>query len=105
MVAVARGTAGERGGERGRPALKMRARAVYAVAVDDDAGVTVGDVLAGNGRHDGLVIDAGVGHQHAERFERGNCAPLELEHPRLLLELMRGGKVGAARQLKQQPWM
>jgi hypothetical protein len=54
-------------------------------------------MLAEYRRHDGLIVDAGVRHQHAKGFEGGNRAPLELDHPGLLLELVRGGKVGAAR--------
>ena len=65
--------------------------------IDHHAGVAVGDVLAAHRRHDGLVVDAGVGHQHAERLERGDGAALEIEHPGLLLEPMRRREVGAAR--------
>src|SRR5512132_4060912 len=86
VVAVARRARGQRRGERGGAALEIRARPAHAVAVDHDPGVAVGDVLAGDRRHDGLIIDAGVGHQHAERLERGDGAAFELEHPRLLLE-------------------
>ncbi len=54
-------------------------------------------MLAEHRRHDGLVVDAGVGHQDAERLERGDRAPLQFDHPGLLLEPVRGGEIGAAR--------
>jgi hypothetical protein len=54
-------------------------------------------MLAAHGRHDRLIIDAGIGHQHAERLEGGNSAALEIEHPRLLLQSLRLRKIGAAR--------
>src|SRR5262249_55756153 len=90
MKAVARRAAGEPGAERRRAALEIRARAAHAVGIDDDAGIAVGDVLAAHRRHDGLIVDAGVGHQHAERLERGDRAALAREHPVLLPEPRRG---------------
>ena len=97
MVAIARRAACEPCAQCRRPALEVRARAAHAVGIDHDARVAIGAMLAAHRRHDGLVIDAGVGHQHAERLEGGDGALLEIEHPRLMLQLVRGGEVCAAR--------
>ena len=97
MIAIARRAPGEAGTQGRRPALKIRTRAAHAVAIDHDAGIAVGHVLAAQRRHDRLIIDAGIGHQHAERLKGGNRAALESEHPGLLLQLFRLRKIGAAR--------
>ena len=97
MIAVARRAAGQSRAQRRRPALEIGARAAHAVGVDHHAGVAIGAMLAAHRRHDGLVVDAGVGHQHAERLEGRDGAAFELEHPGLVLELVRGGEIGAAR--------
>ena len=86
MKAVARRPPGQPGGERGRPALEIAARAEDAVRVDDDASVAHREVLAAHRRHDRLIVDAGVGHQHAERLERGDRARFEGAHVFALAE-------------------
>src|SRR5581483_1008829 len=97
MITVARSPSGQSGAERRRAALEIRARAAHAIGIDHDAGVAIGAMLPTHRRHDGLIIDAGVGHQHAERLEGGNRPALEVDHPRLLLEPHRGSEIGAAR--------
>src|SRR6266571_8926988 len=97
MIAVTRRAPGEAGTQGRRPTLEIRTRAAHAVAIDHDAGIAVGHVLAAHRRHDRLIIDAGIGHQDAERLEGGNRAALEIEHPRLLLQSLRLRKIGAAR--------
>ena len=62
------------------PPSEVRAGAEHAVAVDDHAGVAVGQMLASERRHDGLVVDAGVSHQDAEGFEGVDGATLERGH-------------------------
>src|SRR5262249_20838565 len=97
VVAVTRRAPGERGGKRRRSAFEIRARAAHAVAIDHDPGIAVGDVLADERRHNGLIVDAGIRHQQPERLQRGDRAAFEVDHPGLLLEPMRGREVGAAR--------
>src|SRR5262249_49671352 len=97
VIAVPRRARRQRGGERRGPALEVRTRAAHAVAIDHHSGVPIGDVLAQNRRHDRLVVDAGIGHQYAQRLQRGNRAAFEVDHPGLLFEPMRSREVGAAR--------
>jgi hypothetical protein len=54
-------------------------------------------MLAAHRRHDGLIVDAGVGHQNAERFEGHDRASFEVEHPCRLPEPVGRRKIGAAR--------
>ena len=49
------------------------------------------------GRQDGLVVDAGVGHQHAQRLERGDRARLDGGHGVGLLQALVGGEIEPAR--------
>ncbi len=97
MVAVARRAARQPAGQRGGAALEIEARTDQVVGVDYYGGIVVGHLLAADRRHDGLVVDAGVGHQHAQRLERGNGAAFQIERPGLLLQPRGGGKIGAAR--------
>ena len=97
MVAVARRAARQPGGQRRRPAFEVAARAHHAVGVDDHAGVAERQVLAAHGRQDGLVVDAGVGHQHAQRLEGGDGASLDGGHRVGLLEALVGGEIEPAR--------
>ena len=53
-------------------------------------------MLAAGRRHDGLVVDARVGHQHAECLKRRDGAALERQHPILVLEVGRPLEVGTA---------
>src|SRR6266702_377172 len=78
VIAVTRRAPGEASTQGRRPTLEIR-------------------TLAAQRRHDRLIIDAGIGHQHAKRLEGGNRAALEIEHPRLLLQSLRLRKIGAAR--------
>ena len=50
MIAVARGAAGQRGGQRRGPALEIAAGAEHAVRIDHDAGVAIGQMLAADRR-------------------------------------------------------
>ena len=97
MITIARCASGQCCAQRRRPALEVGTRAAHAVAVDHHPGITERHVLAAHRRHDGLIVDAGIGQQHAERFERSDGATFEIEHPGLLLESMRRRKIGAAR--------
>src|SRR5207237_3644174 len=85
MISVALRAAGQPGAERRSPAFEIRTRAAHAVGINDHAGVAVGNVLAAHRRHDGLIVDTGVGHQDAERLERSNYTALQIKHPGLLL--------------------
>ena len=86
VIAVARRASGQPGGERGGPALEIAARSEDAVRVDHDAGIAHREVLAAHRRQDRLIIDAGVGHQHAEGSERGARARFESTHVLALAE-------------------
>ena len=86
VIAVARRAPGQPGGERGRPALEIAARAENAVGIDHHAGVAHREMLAADRRHDRLIIDAGVGHQHAEGAECGDRARFEVAHGLALAE-------------------
>src|SRR6516164_5881593 len=97
MTAVAGCTPGHAGAQCRRPTFEIGTRAAHAVAIDHHAGIAIGDVLAVDWRHDRLIVDAGVRHQHAERFERSDRAAFECEHPRLLLEPGCLREIGAAR--------
>ncbi len=54
-------------------------------------------MLTANRRHDGLVIDAGVRHQHAEGAQRVDRALLERRHLRCLAEPAIDGEIEPAR--------
>jgi hypothetical protein len=54
-------------------------------------------MLAAGRRQDGLVVDAGVGHQDAKRLQRGDCARLEHRHRLGLAEPLVNLKIKAAR--------
>ena len=54
-------------------------------------------MLAAHGRQDGLIVDAGVGHQHAERLEGGNRARFETGHGLGLLQALVRVEVETAR--------
>ena len=97
VKAVARRAPGEAGGHGGRPALEIRACPAHRVRIDHHAGVAERHRLAARGRLDGLVVDAGVGHQDAEARERGDGAALELQHPARVLQHRGLREVGAAR--------
>ena len=91
VKAIARCAPGEPGGQRRRPTLEIGARAAHSVRIDDHTGVAVSDVLAAHRRHDGLVVDAGIGHENAERLEGGDGAALEVQHPRRVLRRQQAG--------------
>jgi hypothetical protein len=97
METIARRAAGEPSAQRRRSAFEIRARAAYTVRVNDDASVSIGDVLAVHRRHDRLIVDASIRHQDAERLKRCDGAMFEFQHPRLLLEPLRCGEVRTAR--------
>ncbi len=97
VIAIARRAPRDPRAQRRGAAFEVGARPAHAVAIDHHAGIAVGHVLTKYRRHDGLVVDAGIRHQHAERFQGCNCATLQINHPRLLLEPVRGGKISAAR--------
>ncbi len=97
VQAVTRRAPGEPGGERRRAALEVRVGAEHAVAVDHDAGVAEGEVLAAHRRHDRLVIDAGIGHQDAERLEGVDRALLERGHLVGLAQALVVTEIDAAR--------
>ena len=97
MIAVARRVARERGGERGRSALEVRARAEHAVRIDRRTRIAEGNVLTEHRRNDRLIVDAGVGHHEAERFEGRRRAALEIGHGLGLTEALVGIEVDAAR--------
>ena len=92
MEAVARRAPGQPRGERRGPAFEVGARAAHRVGVDHHAGIAEGDVLAARRRLDGLVVDAGVGHQHAELDEGGDGALFQREH---------GGRSGRGTRLSR----
>ena len=97
MEAVARHAAAERRRQRRRPALVVAARAAHAVGVDHRARVAERQVLAAHRRQHALIVDAGVGQDHAERRQRIGRAPLQ-RHDRLgLPDLGEAGEIGAAR--------
>jgi len=54
-------------------------------------------MLAAQRRHDRLVVDAGVGHQHAKGRERRDCPALERRHPLGLPEPAIDREIDAAR--------
>ena len=96
VAAVARRASGQPGADGRRPALEVAARAAYAVGVDDHPGVAEGRVLAEHRRGDGLVVDAGVGHEDAQRAH-GVDGPLLQGGPLVLLpEPPVGAEVDAA---------
>ena len=97
MVAVSRRAAGQRGREGRRASLEIAARAEHAVRINDDAGIAHREMLAAHRRQDRLVIDAGVGHQHAEGLQRGDRAGFERRHRVGLAEPLVGLKIEAAR--------
>jgi hypothetical protein len=97
VQSVARRAPAEAGRQRRRPALEVGIGAEHAVAVNHHAGVAEGEVLAAHRRHDGLVVDAGIGHHDAERFEGVDRSPLERGHGVGLFEALVVAKVDTAR--------
>ena len=96
VAAVARRAPGQPGADGRGSALEVAARAAYAVGVDDHPGVAEGGVLAEHRRGDGLVVDAGVGHEDAQRAH-GVDGPLLQGGPLVLLpEPPVGAEVDAA---------
>ena len=97
MEAVARHAAAQRRRQRRRPALVVAARAAHAVGIDHGARVAERQVLAAHRRQHALIVDAGVGKDHAEARQRVRRASLE-RHDRLgLPDAGEAGEVGAAR--------
>ena len=97
MQPVPRGPPGQAGRKRRRAALEVRPRAAHRVAVDHDPRVTVGDVVSRHRWHDGLVVDAGVGHQDAHPGAGGDDAALEPGHLLALSERPVAVEIDAAR--------
>ena len=91
VIAIARRSPGQARGKRRRTALEIAARAHHAVRIDHDPGIPHGEVFATNRWQDRLIVDAGVGHQHAERLERPDGARLDVGHgvglPEALVEV------------------
>ena len=96
VAAVARRASGQSGADGGGSALEVAARAAYAVRVDDHPGVAEGGVFAEYRRGDGLVVDAGVGHEDAQRAHGVDGALLENGPLVLLPEPPVGAEVDAA---------
>ena len=86
MIAVTRRAAGQPRSQCRRPAFEIAPGAEHAVRIDHDPGIAISHVLAAHGRHDGLVIDAGVRHQHAEAAQCLDRPLLERSHLRGLSE-------------------
>src|SRR5947208_13885733 len=86
MESIAWRAARQTGRQGGRPTLEIAARAADRIGVDDDARITEGHVLVTHGCHDGLIVDARVGHGDAELDKGRNSAALELQHRRRLTE-------------------
>jgi len=97
MKAVARRASGQSGRNRGRSAFEIGERPTYRVGKNHHAGIAKGDMLVGHRRLDGLIIDAGIGHRHAESDESRNRAALQIEHRPGVTEKIRFCEIGAAR--------
>ena len=97
MIAIARGAAGQCRGQCRRSALEIAARTEHAVRIDDDPGVAISEMVAPDRSHDCLVIDAGVGHQHAKSAQCRDRPPFERRHPLALAEPAIDGEIDAAR--------
>jgi hypothetical protein len=97
VVGVARRAAGQAGSQRRRAALEVGVRAHHAVDIDRDAGVAHGQMLAAHGRQHGLVVDAGVRHQHTQRLEGTARARFDLRHRLGLAQALVCGDIETAR--------
>ena len=89
--------AGDRRGERRRPAFEIGAGAVDGVSIDHRPCIAPGDMLAQVRLIDGLVVDAGVGSNDVQRMQMTDQAPLFFDLGRVLPELFRVRKIDAAR--------
>ena len=69
MKSITRHAPGECGRQCARSAFEIGARTHYRIGVDARTGVTESEMLALDRRRNGLIVDAGVGHQDAERAE------------------------------------
>src|SRR5688572_5981128 len=84
-------------GQRGWTTFVIRARTAHRVSVDHHARIAECHALAARWRLDGLVVDARVGHEHAELLESLDRAPLQPEHALGVAQHTDLGEVGAAR--------
>ena len=97
MKTIAWRPPGQARGKRGRPAFEVRTRSAHRVGIDHHTGIAEGDVFIRDRSLHGLIVDARVGHRHAELDEGFNGAPFEIEHGLRLTERGRLRKVSAAR--------
>ena len=97
MVTIARRAPGQSCRQCRWPALEIAARAEHAVRINDDAGVAIGEMVTADRRHDRLIIDAGVGHQHAKGAQRVDCPLFERRHPLALPKPAIDREIDAAR--------
>jgi hypothetical protein len=96
VEAVPGRASGEAGGEGGRAALEVAARAEHRVGVDHGAGIAPGDMLAEMRLIDRLVVDAGVGLHHADRAQMPDQLAFLAHHLRVLEQPLGDCEVDAA---------
>src|SRR6185436_8857002 len=96
MKAVARRAPRETSRQGGGTAFKIRTRTADRIGIDHDTGVAEGYVFVVYRGLDGLIIDAGVRHCHADPNEGRNRAALQIQHGIGLTEESRVGEISAA---------
>src|ERR1043166_252071 len=93
---VARRAPGKTGSQRRWTTLEVGARTANGIRIDDHTRVAERDMLIARRGLDGLVVDASVGHGHAEADEGVDRAPLQAQHRRRVAQEGCFREVGAA---------